>query len=452
MRRTTLDLTPPGRAILAAIVVLVVIGVACIYVTDTHYVRGDDGPRNAAKQGVFVLTGLVLAVGVLRIGYQEISRRAYLIFAVALLGLVPLLVAKLGHADFGGLTKPINGAYRWIRLPGFQLQPSEFMKVAYLIALAWYLRYRKNYRRFGGLLLPFVVSAVPLGLILIEPDLGTVLLLLPVLFTMMFMAGAKLGHLLVIVMVGLAAAPLAWWQIKGYQRTRVTAVLLQSDGLRQAVIENPGAYKALAVSKRQAIEWAASSGYQLVHSKNAIGSGGLAGFGWGEGVYVNNPLLPDRHNDFVLSIVGHQWGFVGALLVLACYAVIVVSGARVASVTTDPFGRLLAVGVVVLIATQVLINAAMTVGLMPITGMTLPFVSYGGSSLLTNFIAIALLVSVSQHRPFLLANKPFEFPGRRKKEPTRLSTYDDGLSPDSKAPDRTGQEAASGKPRPGRRR
>lgn len=429
MKRATLDLTETGWAILIAIGVLVMLGIASIYVTDTHYMRGDDGPRNAAKQCVFVLAGMMLSIVVLKVGYQAISRHAYVIFIAAFIALVPLFVAKLLHADFGGLLKPINGAYRWIRLPGFQLQPSEFMKVAYLIALAWYLRYRKNYRRFGGLLIPFVVSALPLALILVEPDLGTVLLLLPVLFTMLFMAGARVSHLLIIVMIAVAVAPLLWSQIEGYQRMRVTAVLLQSDRVRQAVIDNPEAYPALVTSKRQAIEWAASSGYQLVHSKNAIGSGGLLGFGWGDGIYVNNPLLPDRHNDFVLSIVGHQWGLVGCLLVLACFAVIVVAGVRVASVTTDPFGRLLSVGVVVLIATQVLINVGMTVGLMPITGMTLPFVSYGGSSLLTNFAAAALLISVSQRRPFLLATRPFDFARRRKKEKMEFKDYQDRRPP-----------------------
>lgn len=159
------------------------------------------------------------------------------------------------------------------------------MKVAYVIALAWYLRYRKNYRRFGGLLIPVAISAVPVGMILLEPDLGTALLLLPVLLTMLFMAGARMRHLVLIMLIGLAAAPIAWWQIKGYQRARVTAVLLQSQTLRQAVIDHPEPY-AFLVSKRQAIEWAASSGYQLVHSKNAVGSGGVLGQGWGDGVYV----------------------------------------------------------------------------------------------------------------------------------------------------------------------
>ncbi|UCE59562.1 MAG: rod shape-determining protein RodA [Phycisphaerales bacterium] len=408
MKRATFDLTVPGWAILIAVAILFVMGVASVYVTDTHYTAGHDGPKNAMKQCVFALVGLVVAVGVLKVGYQRISEHAYAIFAIALLALIPLLAAKLLNSSFGGLTSPRNGAYRWIRLPGFQFQPSEFMKVAYLLALAWYLRYRGNYRRFRGLLLPFVVSAVPLTLILLEPDLGTVLLLLPVLFAMLFMVGAKLKHLGIVILIAVAATPFAWRRLKPYQRMRVTAVLLQSDTLRDAVINKPEAFKALA-RKRDAVEWAASSGYQLVHSKNAVGSGKLLGCGWGKGVYTTHSLLPDRHNDFVFSIIAHQWGFAGCILVLLCFTAIVIAGVRIASVTTEPFGRLLAVGVVALVATQVIINTGMAVGLMPITGMTLPFVSYGGSSLLTNFVAIALLVSVSQHRPFLLASKPFEF-------------------------------------------
>lgn len=415
MKRPILLLTQPGWVTLISIGILMTIGIASIYVTDTHYARGNDGPINAAKQCLHAVIGCAFAFAVLKVGYQHVARFSYSIFLLAIVALIPLLLAKNFHTDFGGLTSPRNGAYRWIQLPGFQLQPSEVMKLAYVLALAWYLRYRKNYRRFSGLMVPFVFSAVPLTLILLEPDLGTVLLLIPVLFSMLFVAGAKFKHLAIIVLIGIAFTPIAWGQIKGYQRARVTAVLLQSKQLRNAIIDHPENYRYLT-TKRQALEWAASSGYQLVHSKNAIGSGGLFGQGWGQGVYVNHTLLPDRHNDFVFSVVAHQWGLMGCLLVLACYTAIVLAGVQIASATTDPFGRLLAVGVVTLLAMQVLINVGMACGLMPITGMTLPFVSYGGSSLLSSFISLALLVSVSQHRPYLLATRPYEFTSRQQEQ------------------------------------
>ncbi len=408
MRRPTRDLTNSGWAIAAALAVLTTVGLACIYVTDTHYSAGNDGPANAAKQAFRIVAGLAVASIVLRIGYQNIGRYSYAVFLAAVALLVPLLVAKVLHTSMGGLTSPRNGAYRWIHLPGILLQPSEFVKVACVVALAWYLRFRKNYRRLGGLLVPVAVSFLPVLLILFEPDLGTAILLFPVLFTMLFVAGARIRHLALIGVVGLALVPFVWGKLQAYQRLRVTAVLLQDDSLRRAVIDRPEEYKGLA-TKRQALEWAASSGYQLVHSKNAIGSGGVFGQGWGRGVYVENNLLPDRHNDFVFAIVSHQWGLAGGSLVLACYTVIVLAGIRIASATPEPFARLLAVGVVALIASQVIISVAMTVGLLPITGMTLPFVSYGGSSLLFNFAAVALLISVAQFRPYLLTTEPFVF-------------------------------------------
>ena len=417
MRGVRPAFTQAGWAILAAVAVLAALGLLTIYVADTAYAGRHDGPGNALRQliafGVSACAGLV----VLRIGYQRIGRYSYTIFLLAVLLLLPLLVAKLLHSGFGGLTTPRNGAYRWIRLPGFDAQPSELMKVAFILALAWYLRFRNNYRRLQGLLVPFAVSVVPLALILVEPDLGTVLLLGVVLLALMFLAGAKLRHLGLILLAGLLLAPVAWHKIKPYQRARITAVLLQSDTLRAAVIEHPERYEFLA-SKRQALEWAASSGFQLVASKKAVGSGCGLGHGWGKGVYVEHKsFLPDRHNDFIFALIGHQWGLAGCVVVLVCYGVLVVAGVRIAGVTTEPFGRLLAVGVVVLLASQVVINVGMTLGLMPITGMTLPFVSYGGSSLLTNFIALGLLLSVSQHRPFLLAQKPFEFQPRPESRP-----------------------------------
>ncbi|MFQ5463108.1 MAG: FtsW/RodA/SpoVE family cell cycle protein [Phycisphaerae bacterium] len=414
MNTSRVELTQTGKVILAAVMVLVVVGVACIYVTNTHYSAGHDGPRNAAKQIFRVLLSLVAGLAVLRVGYRWIARYSYFFFMASLLLLVPPFLAKVFHTSMGGVVAPRNGAYRWIHLPGFPLQPSEFMKVAFVIALAWYLRYRRNYRRFGGLLIPLMISTIPLTLILLEPDLGTCVLLVFVLMTMLFLAGAKISHLCVIALMGVAMVPLAWTQIEGYQRLRVASVLLQSDGLRKAIRERPDAYSYLA-TRRQAIEWPVSSGYQLVHSKNAIGSGGVLGYGWGSGMYVTGSLLPDRHNDFIFSLIAHQWGFIGCCLVLACYGVIVLCGVLIAQATTEPFARLLSIGLTSLIVTQVLVNVGMTLGLMPITGMTLPFVSYGGSSMVTNFVCIALLISVSRHRPFLLAEKPFEFGAKRRK-------------------------------------
>jgi len=259
------------------------------------------------------------------------------------------------------------------------------------------------------MLIPFFVTAVPMGLILVEPDLGTTLLMIPVPFVMLFMAGAKKRHLGLLVLLGMLCLPVVWRKMEPYQRMRIVGLLLQHDPLRERIIAHPEEYTHLC-TKRQAIEWEADSGLQLVRGKAALGSGGLLGQGWGQGTYVEYDFLPDRHNDFVFALVGHQWGLVGCLVALACYVAIVFAGVEIAAVSPDPLGRLLAVGVVTVIAAQVLINVGMTTGLMPITGMTLPFVSFGGSSLVTNFVGVGLLISVSRHRPFLLYKKSFEFP------------------------------------------
>lgn len=421
MRSPTRHLTQPGWVIAFAVLVLLITGIVAILGSQTVQVGGRavQSREFAERQILFACVGLMASAVVLRIGYMRIAQHAYLIFGVCLALLVPMLVAKYLETSFGGVVPDLRGAYRWIRLPGFQLQPSELMKLGYILALAWYLRYRRNYRTFGGLMTPFLISIVPMVLILKEPDLGTVLLFLPVLFGMLFVAGARIKHLATVIAFGIVVAPLACLNLQPYQRGRIAAVVMQSETLRQRIVQNPKDYEFTGVTKQEALEWKVSSGMQLVRSKAALGSGGMFGQGWGRGTYVEHNFLPDRHNDFVFAIVGHQWGLLGCLVVLGCYVLIVVAGVEIASVTTEPLGRLVAMGVVCLISAQVVINVGMTVGLMPVTGMTLPFVSYGGSSLLTNFMAAALLVSVSQYRPFSLAKKPFEWGEDRNATVTR---------------------------------
>jgi rod shape determining protein RodA len=414
MRRPIYDLTQPGWAIAVSITILVLIGLAAICASNTVPVGGQDvsSVMMAGKQAGVAVACIVLSAVILRIGYMRLSRHAYVFFAICLVLLLPMIIAKYLGFTFGGLVPESRGAYRSIRLPGFSLQPSEFMKVSYILAMAWYLRFRKNYRTIDGLLLPILFSVVPMVLILFEPDLGTVLLFIPVLFGMLYVAGARIKHLGGIILIGLIVAPFTFMKLHAYQKSRIMAVALQSKTFRDKIEENPEKYAFTGVGKREAREWEVSSGMQLVRSKAALGSGGFIGQGWGRGTYVEYNFLPDRHNDFVFAIVGHQWGLLGCLIVLGCYVVIVVAGVEIASVTPEPCGRLLAMGVVCLIAAQTVINVGMTVGLMPITGMTLPFVSYGGSSLMTNFVAATLLISVSQNRPFTLARKPFEWSDR----------------------------------------
>jgi cell division protein FtsW (lipid II flippase) len=286
------------------------------------------------------------------------------------------------------------------------------MKVAFIIGLAWYLRHKEDVRRFKTLIGPFVLTVVPVMLVLLQPDLGTALLLMPVLFVMLFAAGARLRHFAAIALLALLCLPIFWAKMRPYQKERIAGLLLQYDSIQHRIIESPKQWEWLCPEGKSSVRrWERDAGYQLTGSLGALGNGGWTGQGWRNGAYVRHAvLLPARENDFIFAIIGEQWGFVGCLGILACYVVIVVAGLEIATRTDDPFGRLLAVGVVALLGTQTLINIGMTIGLTPITGMNLPFVSSGGSSLIANFALIALLINVSQDRPFLLARKPFENP------------------------------------------
>lgn len=393
----------PATAIVFAVVILFIIGLLCIYATEFLQT---DRPTNTIKQLIFAVAGVGVVLFVRKLGYLWFARNGYIIFVCGVLLLIPLVMARF--VSFGDLIPNRRGAYRWINLPGFQLQPSEAMKIAYIVGLACYLRYRENYRTFSGLMVPIVASFIPLVLILLEPDLGTVLLMMPVLAIMLYAAGARPRHFTVLALVAITTAPILFFQLQPYQRLRIFGVALQSTALRSKLINEPDKFAFLG-TKRQAMEWEVGAGMQLVRSKVALGSGGMFGQGWGNGTYVEFDLLPDEHNDFIFAIIGHQWGLIGCLVVLACYLIIILAGMEMAARTHDPFARLLAVGVIALMATQVTINVGMTIGLMPVTGMTLPFVSYGGSSLLTNCAAIGLLLSVGGRRPYMLSKQPFEF-------------------------------------------
>jgi len=245
-------------------------------------------------------------------------------------------------------------------------------------------------------------------LILLEPDLGTVVLMMPILLTMLFIAGAKVKHLLIIVLMALLVSPLLWSKMENYQRTRISSVLLQSSWIRQKAEQNSTVGNILVGGKFSTKQWKNDWGYHLIRSKYAVASGGTnngKGHGFRQGPFIKYNFLPERHNDFIFTIIAHQWGFWGCLGLLMLYVIIIGSGLEIAANNTDPFGRLLAIGIVIMFTVEVLVNVSMTVGLMPITGLTLPLVSYGGSSLLVSMASIGLLNNVGRCRPFSVAPK-----------------------------------------------
>jgi rod shape determining protein RodA len=301
----------------------------------------------------------------------------------------PFFFGCLGLLAAVYLTQPRNGAHRWIPLGPIAFQPSELTKLAFIAALAAYLVHQRNYREMKGLLVPFVIALVPVGLILREPDLGTSLVFLPVLFAMLFAAGARVRHLVFVVLLAVPVLPLMWMGMSAEQKSRIVTLFVQRDG---------GAAPA-------------GDGYHLHQSKQVLALGGVRGSQF-NGTTIDDPQayhLPASRTDFIYCLVGERFGLIGASATLLLYLALFAAGLRIAAGTREPFGRLLAVGVVTLIATQTVINTGMTVGLMPVTGITLPLISHGGSSLVTTAVALGLLLNVGLRPGYEVAGEPFRF-------------------------------------------
>ena len=283
----------------------------------------------------------------------------------------------------------IQGSRRWIPLGVVNIQPSELAKIAFILALSHYLMYRSNYRKWWGLIIPFAMALIPVVLILKEPDLGTAMLFLPVLFAMLYAAGARTPHLVMVVVMGILALPVLWTGMNVEQKSRVTALFTQQDG---------------GPTPR-------GDGYHLHQSKKMLATSGL----WGSfaieevGVSAEKVHLPAARTDFVFCLVGERWGVFGCLAMFGMYFAIIARGLAISLATDEPFGRLIVTGVVALIAAQCIINTGMTVGLMPITGLTLPLVSYGGSSMLATCVGLGLIVNVAMRPGYEITGEPFRF-------------------------------------------
>jgi cell division protein FtsW (lipid II flippase) len=399
---------------MAATAALLTIGIFSIYsvghpTQESPASHAGDFAQFWEKQIVFAILGIVAFVAVNLLRYRRLGEISYWIYGFVLVLLGILLLGKAIDIPF---IPEINGTHRWIRftIAGRELpaiQPSEIFKLAYIIALCWYLRYRSNYRSFKALIGPFVLTLIPIMLIILEPDLGTVMLMMPVLFVMIFVAGARIKHLLLIILLATITSPLLWVMMQPYQRKRISSVVLQNPTIQQQAQKHPKITKKILGSEFNKRLWDRKYGYQLERSKLAIASGGSSGRGYRQGPFIKYDFLPERINDFVFAAIAHQWGFAGSLTVILLFLIIIICGLEISNHNTDPFGRLLALGITVTFAVQVIVNISMTLGLMPITGLTLPLVSYGGSSLLTSLTSIGILNNIGRARPFSVAPKLF---------------------------------------------
>lgn len=308
-----------------------------------------------------------------RVDYRRFYDIAYVFYAINVILLV--LVLFLGHHALG--------ATRWLNIGGIKFQPSELAKLSLILLLGRYFSNRRPNLSFNfftqtqvffkDFLVPFFLTAVLMLLIFKQPDLGTSLLLFGIFWVMLFVSGLEYRYLFGFLFVGLGLLPFAWHFLKSYQKDRLLVFLNPN-------IDPLGA------------------GYTIIQSKIAIGSGQIFGKGWLSGTQNQLNFLPERHTDFIFSVIGEEWGFMGTFLMLGLYFLLIMTSLKISEQIKDRFGMFVVVGIVSILTLQVVINMGMVMGLFPIVGLTLPFVSYGRSSFLIFAIMIGFLLNVSRKR------------------------------------------------------
>jgi rod shape determining protein RodA len=354
--------------LLGAVGALTVLGCLMVYsasrsrlaengISSTYYVERQIG---------FALLGIILMVMIMSIDYRKLRDFAPLMY----IGVVTLLVLVLSP-----LGSEANGTQGWFTLPGgFQLQPSEFSKFFLIIALASYISQHEQFQA-PALIRTLVLAGVPIGLVLLQPDLGTAMVLGVITLSMLSVAGTRGRYLLIMLMFAIVGVigVLQIGVLKQYQVDRLTVFLDQSDDSQ-------------------------GSAYNLDQSKTAIGNGGLLGKGLFEGEQTKLSYVPEQHTDFIFTAIGEELGFVGSLTVLGLFGIIAWRIWRIARAAPDVTGQLICVGVAAMFVFHVFENIGMAMGIMPITGIPLPFVSYGGSAIMLMFMSIGLVSNVFMHR------------------------------------------------------
>ena len=353
--------------LIAVAVGLALFGLFMVYSATQQSLRtlGEDPGFYLKKQIAFLMLGVVVMAIVATFDYRLVKVYAGITFGILLFALL-LVLTPIGDET--------AGAQRWISLLGFQFQPAEIAKLAVVAMLSAYLSELREVR-LEHVWRAAAIAAAPMALIFLQPDVGTMMVFAAVLIAVLVVAGARLRHILILIGVAIFGAIIAFnlGNVKDYQIDRLRSFL------------DPAADPLVA-------------GYNLQQAQIAIGSGGLFGRGYLNGTQTNLDFVPEQHTDFVFTVVGEELGFVGATLLLGLFAVLLWRGFRIALISRDAFGTLLATGIVTMLAFQVVVNVGMTMGIMPVTGIPLPLVSYGGTSMLTNWAAVGLLLNVHMRR------------------------------------------------------
>ena len=359
------------RVLNISVLLLLLMGIILVYAAtrDWFASNGLDPEYYLKRQLINVIIGIALAYGTTLIDYRLLRAYTPVVWGLGVMGLIVVLIPGLGST--------VNGARSWISFPGgFQIQPAELAKISIIIGMALILSERianNDAPTDKQVMQSLGVAAVPVFLIVLQPDLGTVLIISACVITMIAVSGAGLRWVLGLIVVGITGAYLAVasGEVSEYQLNR----------LRSFVDPNADPQ---------------ASGYQLRQARITIGSGGLIGKGLFDGPQTNGRFVPEQQTDFIFTVAGEELGFLGAGLILALYFVILMRAFSIARRTNDLFGRMVCVGVIAWFSFQIFENIGMTMGLMPMTGVPLPFLSYGGSSMFANLIGVGLLQNVYQ--------------------------------------------------------
>ena len=323
------------------------------------------------RQVVWVFLGILVMFAVTFVDYRVLRDFSALAY-VGIVGVLLLVITPFGSSS--------KGAQAWFDLGTFRFQPSELAKVVLIVVLASYCHEHRGDMDAWRLAVALGLAGVPLGLILLQPDLGTGLVLAVILFAVLLVAGTRGRHLAVLALCAVTAFAALWWTgaLAEHQVDRLTSFLDQAG--------------------KDQSEDAKAAVFNLRQSKIAIGAGGVVGKGWGKGTQTSLAWVPEQHTDFIFTAVGEELGFLGAATLLALFAVVVWRTWVTAQIAKDLFGMLVCIGVLAMFAFQIFENIGMTMGIMPITGIPLPFMSYGGSSALASFASVGLVLNVAMRR------------------------------------------------------
>ncbi len=374
-------------ALLAAVLGLCLYGLLMIYAaTRPADAAGLTPPSEfVRKQALWLLVGIAACAFTIFFDYERIARWHLPIYA--LVGILLLLVFKIGLSP--------TGAASWIGLGGFRLQPSELAKIAVILSLASFLSHRTDaIRGLRTVLTSLFIPAAPVLLVLLQPDFGTALVIIAIWFGALYLAGARGRHLTAVFLCGIILFALMW-NLDRLPLERVRPPAL-AKALAQACLKDYQKRRLTIFLNPRADPLGA--GYHVIQSRLAVGSGKITGRGLFRGTQSRLRFIPERHTDFIFSVVGEELGLLGGIAMLSLYLLIFWRGLRIAIRARDPLGSLLAAGALSLLIFHTLVNLGMSVGLMPITGLPLPFVSYGGSNLLASFVAFGLLQNVHMRR------------------------------------------------------